>query len=156
MIFYSKSDNIKLEKDILNQVKKSLLRKEFNTLGTIYEAKCSCGYETKLYLGAGSNACSLKYITRLLTVKEWDNFHMAFENNQVKTFQLMNAAYTCRECKILETGYLFTYQLNTGQIIKVHGNCSKCDKPVQIQEKEPIHCPECGEKLSLNNIGEWD
>lgn len=125
-------------------------------MGEIRNYSCSCGYQKKIFAGAGLNGCNLNAIKRFFP-EESERFEKERQAKRVQSYLLRNAIIKCPNCKKIETVPCFEYQTTEGTITFMNEKCPDCGACVdRVEDDENVTCPECGLKMNYNKTGEWD
>lgn len=125
-------------------------------MGDIYKANCSCGWNTELFLGSGMNATNVRFIQNYLNEKDANEFIDSFEKGLIKTFELSNIPYYCKEQQTVGSISKLTYQLHNGQVIDIIGESQASENEIQTLQNDDIFCPICHKKVILEQTGHWD
>ncbi len=125
-------------------------------MGEIRDYVCSCGYQKRIFIGAGLNGCNTDAIKRFFP-KEIEAFLREKQAGMVQSYLLSNAVIACTYCKEIETVPCFSYQTYKGTVTHLKEMCSVCGKQVDQQtDEENIKCPKCGLRMNYNSVGNWD
>lgn len=125
-------------------------------MGKIRDYICSCGYQKKIFAGAGINGCNLNAIMRFFP-EEAKLFLKEKEAGKVKSYLLENATVECFHCKSLESVPCFSYQTEEGLKTCIMEKCPTCGSQVtRVEDEEHIKCPKCGLPMGYSETGDWD
>ena len=125
-------------------------------MGEIRDYSCSCGYEKRIFAGAGLNGCNLNVIKRFFS-KEAEQFEAERQAKRVQSYLLKNAIVECPHCKKIESVPCFSYQTGEGTITFIKEECPDCGGKVnRLKDEENVACPECGLQMTYNQSGNWD
>ena len=124
-------------------------------MGKIRDYSCKCGYQKRIFAGAGLNGCNRNAIGQIFP--EAVDFELKRQNGEVLTYQLANTIVICESCKKIESVSCFSYQTNAGEMFFYKNECSECGKTVQqIKNEEAVPCPKCGQQMTYTENGNWD
>lgn len=130
-------------------------KKEKN-MGEIRDYSCSCGYQKRIFAGAGLNGCDVNAI-KLFFSRESVLFEQKRLAGGVKSYRLANTIVSCSHCKKIDSVPCFSYQTDSEIHSFYKKECSECGGPViRIEDEEFVPCPECGLKMMYSKSGRWD
>ena len=125
-------------------------------MGEIRVYSCKCGYQKKIFAGAGLNGCNRNAIKQIFP-EEAIGFEQKRQAGAVLSYRLANTIVACASCKKLESVSCFSYQMQSGEMFFYKKECSECGKTVQrIKDEECVPCPECGLQMTYTQNGNWD
>ena len=125
-------------------------------MGKIRDYSCKCGYQKRIFVGAGLNGCNRNAILQIFP-EEAVGFETEKQAGRVSGYLLSNTMVACPACKKIESVSCFSYQTGAGEKIFYKKECSECGKTVQrIKDEECVLCPECGQQMTYTEIGNWD
>lgn len=125
-------------------------------MGEIRDYSCSCGYQKRIFVGAGLNGCNLNAMKHVFP-HESEIFEQERQAGKVWTYLLSNTIVICLHCKKLESVPCFTFQTDSEIHSFYKKECSECGGPViRIEDEEFVPCPECGLKMMYSKSGRWD
>ncbi|MCM1023954.1 MAG: hypothetical protein NC395_07845 [Prevotella sp.] len=126
-------------------------------MGLILSCKCSCGYETELFCGAGLGAKNPSVIEKCVPEEVFADFSEKLTEGRVSGYMLENKAAVCENCGELSSVSVFSYRLPEGADAAYVTRCAECGGDVRILEDTGnIRCPKCGSVLTAAAAGHWD
>lgn len=125
-------------------------------MGEIRDYFCSCGYQKKIFAGAGMNGCNLDSIKHFFR-EQAEQFVKEKQEGRVQSYLLSNAIVKCSHCNNLETVPCFSYQTSDGRITYIKEECPTCGNRVKrLDEDKDVACPKCGLPMDYKWSGDWD
>ena len=125
-------------------------------MGEIRDYSCSCGYQKRIFAGAGLNVCNLNAIKHFFP-QEAVSFEQERQAGRVQSYLLSNTVVTCSHCKKIESVPFFTYQTESEMHAFYKKECLECGGTViRIEDEESVPCPECGLQMIYSKNGSWD
>lgn len=125
-------------------------------MGEIRDYVCNCGYQKRVFTGAGINGCNLNAIMRFFP-KEAEQFLKERQTGGVQSYLLGNAIVECTHCKKIDTVPCFSYKTASKTVTYMQEACLICGNQVnRIEEEENIRCPKCGLRMNYTEVGNWD
>jgi rubrerythrin len=124
-------------------------------MGEIYRISCRCGYERELNIGGGLASGNLNMVNRIFSKERLMAFTANYKNNRIKNFVIDNKLSFCDKCKEIMATAVLDVLLTDNQKIEIINDCSVCGNRIQILNDLP-KCPKCGQKMSKQEIGNWD
>ena len=125
-------------------------------MGMIVKISCKCGYSKKLYCGAGIAACNINMLNKLFPSQIISEFEEYKSKDMVKTFIMENEITYCKQCKDINTTCVLKYELQDGKKIERINKCNRCYGDVEILDYNNLLCPNCANKLLIQEVGSWD
>ncbi len=123
-------------------------------MGDIRNYVCSCGYEQRIFYGAGMAARNMQTIERFFPEEAK---MLAEEKENFEKYLLQHMFAKCESCKKLLTVPQLMYQKKGESPQYVQLACPECGKePVSCETEEQVACPVCGEPMRYDVIGAWD
>lgn len=127
-------------------------------MGQIVICSCKgCGYQARLFTGAGMAAKNLSIMGQLFPEKIFSEFSSALEGGRVTGYKTENIAALCSECKRLMTVPRLSYTLSGGEEAVFTDTCPRCGSILTAAEDTGnLSCPRCGGILTSEPAGHWD
>lgn len=142
--------------DIQNRKIEKIRRKNKN-MGEIRRYFCSCGYEKKLFTGAGLQGMNQNAIARYFAEDIVRSFKERQKNGEIRSYLMENAIICCQDCRELYTVPYFHYETEDGRKRHYLTVCPVCKKPASdMVNPAAVLCPQCGCKMDFESAGNWD
>jgi hypothetical protein len=118
-----------------------------------FNLNCKCGYNKSIIVGEGMLGMDFNTIRRTFTPEERIVFEESLENNTLKDFSFGQRAAYCATCNDIVSVAVLRCVVNEETL--TYKPCPDCSNAVQPRD-EFGKCPECGEKLNVQEAGRYD